>query len=86
MQKRLQDFISQITIWNKDSYDTLGEPYDFYSRMHYPLDDTCSKNGKKYWIPKVPGIDPDRISNVLFIDELSEGDIHGIKKVYKCPY
>ncbi len=75
----------QNTVWNKDAYDTLNEPYDYYSLMHYATMFTCSKNGKPIYRPKVEGIDVNKIGNGLFIQELSPLDIRGIKKVYKCP-
>ncbi len=81
----VENFIMQNTVWNKDKYDTLNEPYDYYSLMHYATMFDCSKNGKPIFRPKVEGIDVNKIGNGLFIQELSPLDIRGIKKVYKCP-
>ncbi|XP_075251110.1 bone morphogenetic protein 1-like [Convolutriloba macropyga] len=67
----------------KDAIDSLGEPYDYGSIMHYSAN-TFSKNG---YLPTIE-TNSDRLTgkprNIGQRQGLSEGDIRQTKKLYKC--
>ncbi len=57
--------------------DSLGQPYDYYSRMHYAAK-YFSKNGLETLRAKQPGIKLDRT------DELSAIDIRKLNIMGNC--
>ncbi|KAJ6644471.1 Zinc metalloproteinase nas-14 [Pseudolycoriella hygida] len=60
--------------------DIQGTPYDFESIMHY-YGTAFSKNGK----PTIVPVDPQWIDKFGRKEQLSEGDILRINRLYKCP-
>ena len=66
-----------------DAIDSLGEPYDYGSIMHYSAN-TFSKNG---YLPTIE-TSKDKLTgkprNIGQRQGLSEGDIRQTKKLYKC--
>ncbi len=60
--------------------ETFGEPYDFYSIMHY-RPDHFSSNGSPTIKPLVDGIEMDRVGKM---DALSPGDIRKLNSLYFC--
>ncbi|XP_055304841.1 dorsal-ventral patterning protein tolloid-like [Sitodiplosis mosellana] len=69
-----------------EDVDSLGEPYDYGSIMHYRRN-TYSKH---LYDPKIATIQPKRSKNrkrhkIGQRDQLSESDIRQTNKLYKCP-
>ena len=66
----------------KDAIDSLGEPYDYGSIMHYSAN-TFSKNG---YLPTIETSDrlTGKPRNIGQRQGLSEGDIRQTKKLYGC--
>ncbi|XP_011705858.1 PREDICTED: zinc metalloproteinase nas-4-like [Wasmannia auropunctata] len=57
-----------------------GEPYDYYSVMHYTLYAFAIDTTKKTIVPKKQ-VDENRIGNR---ENLSDSDIKKIQRMYKC--
>lgn len=57
-----------------------GEPYDYYSIMHYSKD-TYAKPGKNALVPK----DPRYLDIIGSTTHFSDGDVRRMNRMYGCP-
>ncbi|XP_075539458.1 hatching enzyme 1.2-like [Dermacentor variabilis] len=77
---------SNESFWRKKETeaDTLGEPYDYQSVMHYPHDAFNKPGSGSTLLPKAPEVQPETLGKAIQENFLTDTDIRKLNMLYNC--
>ncbi|KAL1429651.1 hypothetical protein MTO96_015919 [Rhipicephalus appendiculatus] len=77
---------SNESFWLKSETeaDTLGEPYDYESVMHYPHDAFSKPGTGSTLLPKTPEVQPETLGKAYIENFLTDTDIKKLNVLYTC--